>query len=340
MQFIDLQAQTIYADLMSSCSKPVFDGRGLSFTKKNIKGNEYWYLNMRLGQTAIQKYLGPCNEEIELIIHKEKDFWVHGEDERKHRARLVDMYLSSGVVGLTINEGKVLSLLERTGVFLSGGVLVGTPAFRAIGNNLGVSWADDYRTKDLDIAADHRFPVALKNSTINISELLLSKEVGALEVPALNPKNPSTQYKLRNQQYIIDVLAPELGKPTGKPIFISQFNTYATPLRFLDYLLQEIEPAVMPYGVGILVNVPNPARFALHKLVVSQRRNGVEQIKSQKDIKQASQVLKVLFDSRPGAVLAAYAAAEVVGGKFMKQLELALKLLPEDVQDSWSKWIK
>ena len=158
-------------------------------------------------------------------------------------------------------------------------------------------------------------------------------------MPALNPKNSSTQYKLRNEQYYIDILAPEIGKPSGKPVYISQFNTYATPLRFLDYLLEEIEPAVMPYGVGVLVNVPNPARFALHKLVVSQGRTLADKIKTQKDINQASQVLEVLFDSRPGAVIAAFTAAEFVGGRFMQQLGVALKLLPKHVQCAWKEWI-
>jgi hypothetical protein len=79
------------------------------------------------------------------------DVVKNGIDERQHRARLVDMYLAAGGIGLTANEGKVLAIFERSGVFLAGGVLVGTPAFRALGNNLCMKWLHDYRTKDLDL---------------------------------------------------------------------------------------------------------------------------------------------------------------------------------------------
>ncbi|PHS18593.1 MAG: hypothetical protein COA86_07840 [Kangiella sp.] len=94
-----------------------------------------------------------------------------------------------------------------------------------------------------------------------------------------------------------------MSKPSTKPLYISQFNTYATPLRYLDYLLEDIEPATLPFGVGILINVPNPARFALHKLVINQRLTSNQAIKSQKDIRQASQILEHLFETRPGSVI-------------------------------------
>lgn len=338
-QTIDLQGQTIYADLLSSCLKPYFDGHGLSFTKKKIKNRDYWYVNVKLGKTAVQKYLGPCDDSNAQLIETERALWSKGIDERRHRARLVDMYLAAGGIGLTANEGKVLAILERAGVFLTGGVLVGTPAFRALGNNLGVLWRHDYRTNDLDLAADYRYPVILQDSTINVSAILKSADVGAVEIPALDRKHPSTSYVIANEKYVIDILTPEIGTPKTRPVFISQFNTYATPLRFLDYLLDDIEPAVMPYGVGILVNVPNPARFALHKLVISQRRSNAFAIKSKKDINQATQMLDVLFETRPGAILAAFEAAEKLGKKFMQQLHMAATLLPDKTKANWEEWI-
>ena len=42
------------------------------------------------------------------------------------RARLVAMLLAGGATITPPIEGKVLSLLERSGVFLAGGVIVGT----------------------------------------------------------------------------------------------------------------------------------------------------------------------------------------------------------------------
>ncbi|MCH7830440.1 MAG: hypothetical protein IIB75_07755 [Proteobacteria bacterium] len=66
-------------------------------------------------------------------------------------------------------------MLERNGVFLAGAVLVGTVAFRAYSNMLGVSWASDSGTQDIDVAADNRYTLALPRprSTINLGQLIL-----------------------------------------------------------------------------------------------------------------------------------------------------------------------
>jgi hypothetical protein len=71
-------------------------------------------------------------------------------------------------------------------------------------------------------------------------------------------------------------------------------------VRFLEYLIENAQPAVLVAKAGILVNVPTPARFALHKLVISNRRAAAFQVKARKDIDQAEQLLLVLLRHRPG----------------------------------------
>ena len=84
---------------------------------------------------------------------------------------------------------------------------------------------------------------------------------------------------------------------------------------------------------GVLVNVPNPARFAIHKLIVSQRRPVATQTKSNKDVMQASQVIAVLLERRPGDLwLALDAAADYPSNKFMKELRAGIELLEEDLR--------
>lgn len=74
-------------------------------------------------------------------------------------------------------------------------------------------------------------------------------------------------------------------------------------------------------GRPTLVNVPSPARFAFHKLLVSQMRPAAFSAKSVKDVAQAAQVLSVLLDSRPGdlrpiwkTLLARQGTARLLGG--------------------------
>lgn len=339
MEYIDLNVQTLYADLLRICATPCFDGKGLSFTKKTIKGHAYWYLNVKLGQVHVQKYIGADNKASNDLMNKEREKWEAGKDDRLLRAKYVDMSLRGGMLSIKGQEGKILKLLERAGVFLGGGLIIGTLAFRLLGNNLGVIWSSQQQTQDLDIAADYRLNVALPGGKIDLGKIILDANMGFIEVPALNRKHPSTTFTTGKKKFSIDIVTPEIGKPKSGPVFLNSFNTYGHPLRYLDYLFIDQEPVVGLYDIGILLNVPNAGRFAIHKLVISQRRQSINKIKIQKDIMQASQLLDVLFEQRPGEVIQAYEAASIMGDKFVKQLHQALKLTPDSLQQKWRTWI-
>jgi hypothetical protein len=74
----------------------------------------------------------------------------------------------------------------------------------------------------------------------------------------------------------------------------------ADPMRFLDFLLREPVRAILLHKSGISVIVPDPARYAVHKLIVATRRqnddNGLQ--KSEKDIRQAELLIEALGDTR------------------------------------------
>jgi hypothetical protein len=46
-------------------------------------------------------------------------------------------------------------------------------------------------------------------------------------------------------------------------------------LRFLVFLILDREPAILLHATGVLVSVPAPQRFVLHKLIVARRRRQV-----------------------------------------------------------------
>ncbi len=73
-------------------------------------------------------------------------------------------------------------------------------------------------------------------------------------------------------------------------------------LRYLDFLLYQEVNAVALHGAGVPINVPDPTRFALHKLIVAQlRHQGVARsaAKSRKDLQQAQALIAVLARQRP-----------------------------------------
>ena len=332
IHYLDQAAQNALSDLLSASLTPAFDGKGVSFPTKTIKGKKYIYVATKVGNVPMQRYLGPDNEETRELVNKEKALWQSTATSRIHRARLVNMVLAGGILGPTPQEGKVLRILERGGVFIAGGVLIGTPAFRTLGSMLGVAWEGQFATRDVDIAAEYKLPVAMKPKSIDLKSIIMDSNMGFMEIPSLSRKHPSTSYAMKDGTFKVDLLTPDRNKPSPKPIKIPSLGIMAEPLRYLDYLIEEIQPAVIPFDIGLLVNLPEPGRFAIHKLVVSQRRHTGHAAKSIKDIEQARQLLDVLLDIRPGSVYAAMEAASTMGKKFMTHIKIAAKKLPNNIQ--------
>jgi hypothetical protein len=96
----------------------------------------------------------------------------------------------------------------------------------------------------------------------------------------------------------VDFLTPNVGPNTDAPQSLPAFGTDAEPLRFLDYLIFEPEPATVLHGAGIYVHIPAPERYAVHKLIVSRRRTSGS-AKREKDLQQAEALLDVLAKKRP-----------------------------------------
>lgn len=323
-----------YSELMQNCVLPISDGSNLSFKSKTINGKRYWYLYISVGSTRREHYLG--NETTELLdrIDDEKALWESNTDDRELRKRLVNMLIGGGMTVINRDEGKVISLLERNGVFLAGAALVGTVAFRAYANMLNVTWASNTGTQDVDIAAENHYALAVPRTRINIGQLILDSGLGFLEVPALSRKQPSTSFKIRGRDFVVDVLAPMKGRETARPVYLKDFGTYASPLRYLDYLLQDIQSVVLLYEHGVMVNVPAPGRFAIHKCVISQRRPAAFAGKARKDLSQAEQLFRVVLEDRPADIALAYEAAKLQGEAFVKNFQAGLNLLDKEVAEA------
>lgn len=315
-----------YSELMQNCVQPVSNGSNLSFKSKKINGKRYWYLYISIGKMRREHYLGEESTELLDRIENEKALWQSNVDDRVLRTRLVNMLIGGGMSALSKDEGKILALLERNGVFLAGAALVGTLAFRAYSNMLGVAWHSDAGTQDVDLAMDNRYLLAVPRpeTPVSLGQLILDSGMGFIEVPTLNPKQPSTSFRIRNRDFRLDVLAPMRGRETTRPVKLEQFGTYATPLRHLDYLLDDIQPAVLLYGHGIMINLPAPGRFAVHKCAVSQKRGSGSAGKIRKDLSQAEQVFEALLDLRPADISVALRAAAKRAAPFQSKIEAGL----------------
>jgi hypothetical protein len=74
----------------------------------------------------------------------------------------------------------------------------------------------------------------------------------------------------------------------SRPVRLARFAAAAQPLRFLDYQIESSARAAVVGGGVVAVNVPDAARFALHKLMVAVERPAAMQSKREKDLTQAA----------------------------------------------------
>jgi len=142
------------------------------------------------------------------------------------------------------------------------------------------------RTLDVDFLITH--PGRIKEEA-DIPELLREENF----IPIMNFSNGLVRYQ--HPDLLLEFLVPELGRGFDKPRLIRPWHIQAAEIRYLNFLTAF--PKKIRYG-GLTVRVPEPAAFALHKLIVSSRRGKKE--KREKDLEAAVGVLEFLFEDPEG----------------------------------------
>lgn len=308
----------IYAQLLEQASGPLPAVEDTAYLRREIEGKPYWFRRVQIGSTRMEISLGRETAQLVAEIEKAKSHMKKAGAEIKSREHLVSMLIAGGSSSVDPLSSRVLTLLEGAGVFAAGGVLVGSHAFNVYGNMLGYKFPlETARTADIDLSIS----IGVTKEITDLRTVIMESGLDFFEVPALDRNAASTSYKIRGKELKVDLLTPLNGPQTSKPVYIPALKTYATPLRHLDYLIRDPVKAVVVAGRGILVNVPQPARYAMHKFALSQRRASSMQVKSLKDLNQAACILEILSLNRPADLHAAL--ADVRKGrsrKFEKQM--------------------
>lgn len=331
---LSMTARTLYAELRElalafGASEHMGDTPG-SVARKTLKGVDYLYYQYRdLDGCTRQTYLGADNPTTRALLERLTTRAADHADDLRHMDELRAAFVAAGGGVMEHASMRVLQGFADAGVLRPGlgqAVLVGTHAFNVLGNLLGVRWASQMQTQDIDLAGETDLDLAVRNTGVSAPDVLEQLGMGFLPVPTLDPRAASTSFKVRGQAMRVDLLAPQVGKPGTGPVFVPALNAMAQPLRFLDYLLQEPVPAVVAGRRTLaLVNVPAPERFALHKLLVSESREAVFATKAEKDRLQAMQLLEVLIEEAPDGIEKAWADLVTRGKGWSDKLDRALK---------------
>jgi hypothetical protein len=315
MERLSSTVQTAYAELLDQLV--AFEARRSigyapgAFVTKNVKGHAYCYFQYSSPGSAVrQVYLGRKSDALDGMIARFATERDAANMDREEIVRIAAVARAGGA-GLTdAASARVLAALAEAGVFRLGGVLVGTQAFLVLGNVLGVRWTGAHaRTEDVDIAGAKNLEVAVPDVRADVPAALESLAMGFVPVPGLSPKSASTSFKVRGRGLRVDLVTPAGGRRTTGAVLIPRFNAAATPLQFLDFVLEDAQPAALIDRGAVLVTVPSPARFALHKLLVAGARPSALQTKVEKELIQAALVIDLLEEDRPGDLRLAWEAA-------------------------------
>ncbi|MSQ71767.1 MAG: hypothetical protein EXR27_10850 [Betaproteobacteria bacterium] len=335
---LSLTAQTAYAQLFDAAlgadmARTVANLRG-SFAKKKIKGRDYWYFQYTdLGRKLRQIYVGPDSDEIRSLAQQSR------ARETGALAPLSRSAIALGCTPVLAQHYRVIRRLSDYGFFKAGGVLVGTHAFLAYGNMLGVRWGEASRTQDMDFAhAGKNLALALPaNVSIDTHAAINSLQMGLLPMAGLLNKAGATYLNPKNPEFRLDFLTT-LHRGGEKPYEHPQLGVALQPLKFMEYSLEHVVQAALFCAEGaVIVSVPHPARYALHKLLVYGERKGSYLQKSGKDLDQAAALLAFFKEHRAWEIDEAWADLIRRGPGWRTRAKHALaplaKAIPElDVQ--------
>lgn len=295
---------------------------------KTVGSKTYWYDHFRLGNKTIDRYIGEDTPELRSRLDRQAEIARAAKQAERDRARLMRVLRAEGYLFADVGTGQIVSAMARAGVFRLGGTIVGTQAFRCYEGELGVRIGFDQSaaTDDIDIASFERLSLALAD-TVEPPLADVFSELRFEPLPAMD-SGKTWRWRQTNRQTLVEFLTPSF-EDDEKVRDLPALGVNAQSLHFLNYLIAEPIQVPFLYRSGVLVQIPRPERYAVHKLIVADRRlGGAEALKAHKDRAQAAFLIEALAETRPDDLAEAYHAAHEAGPAWRKGIAASLKRLP------------
>lgn len=335
-QDLSPSAQTAYAEILDQVTigllrRTVADLNG-NFARKTVTGKEYWYFQYRDVDSRVRQiYLGPHSERLDrLIADKEAQ-----QAKKEPIARQAKAAIALGNQGIVRSQYRVIRRLEEYGLFKAGGVLIGTHAFACHANMLGVSWADSNKTHDVDFDyAGKSVALALPSDVkLDVHDAITSLEMGFLPAVKLDGLAGGSYVIPHRPDFRIDFITT-VGRNQTDLVNFPNLDVAMVPLKFIEYSLQDIQQAALLSEEGaILVNVPHPARYALHKLIVAGEREHSFKTKSNKDLRQSAALLQFYAEHQPDELMLAWEDLQGRGKGWRSRFDAGVDMLVREMPD-------
>jgi hypothetical protein len=297
-----LVLETAYSELKrQALEQPsVLVGTPGSVSERDVDGRAFLYRQFYDAEGKKKaEYLGALGEPEAMSRAAALRDQIASTNGLLEQARLL---ARQGYVRVDARTGAVVAAVANHGLFRGGVVLIGSHAFGALQNDLGIRSAA-FLTEDVGIArrtrleltGTHRFEDVLRESTVPLSP-----------IPGFDRKLPPTSYKTPGRGGLrVDLLMPGRGREVTVRA-VPELHAFATALPHLDYLLLDpIDGILLGRESVVPIKLPRPERFAWHKMLVSQLRNTTSE-KRTKDVHQAAVLFALLSERDPAALTEAF----------------------------------
>ena len=291
-------------------------------------GRGYWYDMYRIGTAVKNRYLGEDSPELAARVARHFELASASKSRSAQCSRLIRVLRAEGMTAANRETGTLLAALDKSGVFRCGGTIVGTHAFRLYEAELGLRCTAADLAQTAEIATFEPLSLALAEP---VEDALAAAFHNLTFAPLAATSDTSvwrwTQASTTDAS--VEFLTPALHSEDGmRPL--PALGVAAQTQQYLDYLIAAPIKAAVLYRSGILVQIPRPERFAIHKLIEAHRRQGgPDQIKSIKDRAQAALLIKALAQDRPGDLLESYAQARALHPEADAHITASLGQMPE-----------
>jgi hypothetical protein len=302
IQTLSLSVHTIYSELLERAQMDAFDRDfppNGTFVERHVKDGKYWYFNLHnseKGETQ-SRYAGPDTPELRARIEQHG----HQKANYKDRRTLVRTLRQAGLAAPVPLVGDLIEAFSNAGVFRMRACLIGTAAFQTYSAILGVKLTATAAamTEDLDLAQFFSISTHVEDTTPPLLEIIQSVDKSFTSVPYMAEGRRTRAFRNKDG-FRVELLVPNRGREDyeGKPVAMPALGgTDGLALRFLDHLIyQEIDTVIL-HKAGVLTKVPQPSRFAVHKLIVADRRPRGNP-KARKDVEQAEFLIEALDTTR------------------------------------------
>ena len=320
-------AMSAYTDLVRLLRDDAVSGIEGKPTLKHRGSKAYWYVARRVGSDMRFFYIGEDNDQTRARIDRIEALHATAKERQTERSRLVRLLRAEGMTPTDRATGSILSAMADAGAFRLGGTIVGTNAFRLYEGELGVRLplGGMANTGDIDIAQFEKLSLALEDQV----DPGLAETFSALKfapLPGLDP-NRIWRWAQGGSGQLVEFLTPAFGEETIRDLPALGVN--AQSLNYLNFLIAEPIHAAAIYRSGVLVQIPRPERYAIHKLIIAdRRRHGEGKLKSSKDREQAAFLIEAMAEDRPDDLRLAYATAIQSRVRWQEHIERTLERMP------------